>query len=148
MQIARGALIVFLAALLAACQDRADRSARVSGWIAPGEHETLAGSFVDGDSAGLRRLLHADFLVQPPEPDSALQGTLAVDYLLQLATSTSVDESRLVPMTITPEGPFAFEQGFWHLRIGGHELRSPYTLRWRDTPEGWKVVLWRWGPFR
>jgi hypothetical protein len=112
------------------------------------DHTALGASFVSGDSAGLRRLLHADLIVQPPEPDSARQGEDAIAYLLALATQTTVLESRLEPRAVAPEGPFAFEQGTWLLRSGDRVLRSQYTLRWRATPEGWRVVLWRWGRFQ
>jgi Domain of unknown function (DUF4440) len=108
----------------------------------------LAGSFVSGDSAALSALLHADLLVQPPSPDSALQGAAARSYLLALAANTKVGESRLHPHMVVPEGPFAFEQGLWELRVGDRRLRSPYVLRWRMTPGGWRVVLWRWERFR
>jgi len=139
---------LFLGVPLLACREQVRDSPRATGWIQPGEHETLAGSFVSRDSAALRRLLNPDFVVQPPPPDSAQQGESAIAYLLGLAAATSVDESRLEPRALVPEGPFAFEQGVWHLRMGDRRLRSPYALRWRSTPDGWKVVLWRWGPFR
>jgi hypothetical protein len=113
-----------------------------------GEHTVLAASFVSNDSAALRRLLDSQLIVQPPSPDSAQRGAAAVDYLLGLAAETSVSESRLEPRQLAPEGPFLFEQGTWLLRDGDRTLRAPYTLRWRATPEGWRVVLWRWGPFR
>ncbi len=113
-----------------------------------GEHTVLAASFVSNDSAGLRRLLDSQVIVQPPAPDSAQRGAAAIDYLLRLAAETSVSESRLEPWQVAPEGPFVFEQGAWLLREGDRTLRAPYTLRWRATPEGWRVVLWRWGPFR
>ena len=112
------------------------------------EHAALAASFVSNDSASLRRLLHPDLVVQPPEPDSARQGAAAIEYLLSLAAHTSVKESRLFPQVDTPEGPFVFEQGFWRLRTGDRTLHAPYTLRWRGSSEGWKVVLLRWGQFR
>lgn len=112
------------------------------------EHAALGASFVSGDSAALRRLLHSDLIVQPPAPDSAQQGDAAIEYLLQLASQTAVSESRLEPHALVPEGPFAFEQGIWLLRSGDRMLRGPYTLRWRATPQGWQVVLWRWGAFR
>jgi hypothetical protein len=112
------------------------------------EHTALAASFVSGDSAALRRLLHSDLIVQPPPPDSAQQGEAAIEYLLKLAAETTVAESRLEPQMVVPEGPFAFEQGIWLLRSGSRVLRSPYTIRWRAVPYGWQVVLWRWGPFR
>jgi hypothetical protein len=112
------------------------------------EHAVLAGSFVTGDSAALRTLLHADFIVQPPAPDSARQGAAARSYLLQLAANTKVTESQLHPQMVVPEGPFAFEEGTWELRVGDRRYRSPYMLRWRTTPSGWRVVLWRWGRFQ
>jgi hypothetical protein len=112
------------------------------------EHTALGASFVSGDSAALRRLLHSDLIVQPPVPDSAQRGDAAIEYLLQLVAQTAVAESRLEPHAVAPEGPFVFEQGIWLLRSGDRLLRGPYTLRWRATPEGWRVVLWRWGAFR
>jgi hypothetical protein len=112
------------------------------------EHTALGASFVSGDSAALRRLLHSDLIVQPPLPDSAQQGEAAIEYLLKLAAQTEVAESRLEPQMVVPEGPFAFEQGVWLLRSGNRVLRSPYTIRWRAVPYGWQVVLWRWGAFR
>ncbi|HEU4682559.1 MAG TPA: DUF4440 domain-containing protein [Gemmatimonadales bacterium] len=139
---------LLLAGSVLACRDQARDSAGATGWTRPGEHETLAGSFVGGDSAALRRILHPDFIVQPPEPDSAKQGEHAIAYLIGLASATLVDDSRLEPRALVPEGPFAFEQGVWHLQKGDQELRSSYVLRWRNTADGWKVVLWRWGPFR
>ena len=86
--------------------------------------------------------------MQPPKPDSARQGAAAIAYLLGLAAHTSVAESRLEPQTVTPEGTFVFEQGYWRLRTGDRTLRAPYTLRWRRSATGWQVVLWRWGAFR
>jgi Domain of unknown function (DUF4440) len=112
------------------------------------EHSTLGASFVSGDSAALRRLLHSDLIVQPPVPDSAQQGDAAIEYLLELAAQSALAESRLEPHAVVPEGPFAFEQGIWRLKSGDRVLRSPYTLRWRAGPDGWRVVLWRWGAFR
>jgi hypothetical protein len=144
--VAGAALVVGLS--LTGCREQVRDSPPADGWISLGEHETLAGSFISGDSAALRRLLHPDFVVQPPQPDSAARGESAITYLLGLAAATSVDDSRLEPRALVPEGPFAFEQGVWHLRMGDRRLRSPYALRWRNTADGWKVVLWRWGPFR
>jgi hypothetical protein len=112
------------------------------------EHTALGASFASKDSATLRRLLHPDLIVQPPEPDSARQGAAAIEYLLRLAVHTSVAESRLEPRRVVPEGPFVFEQGFWRLRSGDRTLRAPYSLRWRGSAAGWQVVLWRWGAFR
>ncbi len=112
------------------------------------EHAVLAGSFVTGDSVALRRLLHPEIIVQPPEPDSSQRGTAAIAYLLELAAHSEVTDSWLSPQAVAPEGPFAFEQGAWYLKTRDRVLRSPYTLRWRATPDGWRVVLWRWGPFQ
>jgi hypothetical protein len=112
------------------------------------EHTALGASFVSNDSASLRRLLDSQLIVQPPLPDSAQQGAAAIEYLLGLAAQTSVSESRLEPQIAVPEGPFVFERGAWALRTGDRMLRAPYTLRWRATAEGWRVVLWRWGAFR
>jgi len=131
-----------------ACADWRQPPARTPTDAPMEEHTALGASFVSGDSAALRRLLHADLIVQPPEPDTARQGDAAIAYLLDLAAQTTVSESRLEPRAVAPEGPFAFEQGTWMLRSGDRRLRSPYTLRWRATPEGWRVVLWRWGRFR
>jgi hypothetical protein len=112
------------------------------------EHTALGASFVSNDTAALRRLLHPDLIVQPPLPDSAQRGAAAMEYLLGLAAQTSASESRLEPHALAPEGPFVFEQGAWLLRSGNRSLRSPYTLRWRSTKDGWRIVLWRWGAFR
>jgi hypothetical protein len=112
------------------------------------EHTALGAAFVSGDSGALRRLLHPDLIVQPPVPDSAQQGNAAIEYLLELAAHTAASESRLEPSAVVPEGPFVFEQGSWLLRSGDRRVRGAYTLRWRATPEGWRVVLWRWGVFQ
>lgn len=112
------------------------------------EHTALGASFVSNDSAALRRLLDSHLIVQPPLPDSAKQGPPAIEYLLGLAAGTLVSESRLEPQLAVPEGPFVFEQGVWVLRNGNRMLSAPYTLRWRASAEGWRVVLWRWGAFR
>jgi hypothetical protein len=131
-----------------ACADQGRQRHRAPSDPPVEEHAALGASFVSGDSGTLRRLLHADLIVQPPAPDSARRGGAAIAYLLDLAVQTRVSESRLEPRAVAPEGPFAFEQGTWLLRSEGRSLRSPYTLRWRATPEGWRVVLWRWGRFR
>lgn len=130
------------------CREQIGDSPHATGWVRQGEHELLGGSFIGGDSVALRQLLHPDVIVQPPEPDSAKQGEPAIAYLIGLASATRVDDSRLEPRTLVPEGPFAFEQGVWYLRMGDRQLRSPYALRWRRVEDGWQVVLWRWGPFR
>ncbi|HEY7611916.1 MAG TPA: hypothetical protein VH764_02890 [Gemmatimonadales bacterium] len=108
----------------------------------------LGASFVGGHGSGLRRLLHPDLIVQPPEPDTALQGEAAADYLEGLARESRVARSELLPVSLTREGRFLLERGGWHLRSGNGTLASRYTLRWRETPAGWKVVLWRWTLFR
>ena len=112
------------------------------------EHAVLARSFATGDSAALGTLLHANLVVQPPDPDSARQGEAARAYVLQLAANTKVTDSRLHPRMVVPEGPFALEQGTWEFRVGDQRYHGPYMLRWRTTPSGWRVVLWRWGRFR
>ncbi len=112
------------------------------------ERVTLGASFVGADSSRLRHLLHSDLVVQRPAPDSALGGAAAIEYLLQLAANTSVAESRLQTGAMAREGSFLFEKGLWLLREGDLALQAGYTLRWRETPGGWQVVLWRWNPFR
>ena len=131
-----------------ACSDQIPQNARSFGDQPTEEHAALGASFVSGDSATLRRLLYADLIVQPPAPDSARRGDAAIAYLLALAAQTRLLESRLEPRAVAPEGPFVFEQGTWLVGTGDRRLRSRYTLRWRATPEGWRVVLWRWDRFR
>lgn len=109
---------------------------------------TLGASFVGGRATGLRELLHADLIVQPPEPDSALRGAAAADYLVDLARATAVTRSALVPGSVSREGGFLLERGGWHLASGDHTFASRYTIRWRESPGGWTVVLWRWTRFR
>jgi ketosteroid isomerase-like protein len=92
--------------------------------------------------------LHQDLIVQPPEPDTALGGEAAAEYLEGLARESKVAASELLPVSLSREGGFLLERGGWHLRSGDHTLASRYTLRWRQTPAGWKVVLWRWTLFR
>jgi hypothetical protein len=142
-----GLWVGFLLASLA-CRERSQRPRPSIDDYPMEEHAALAASFVSNDSAALRRLLDTQLIVQPPSPDSAQRGAAAIDYLLRLAAGTSVSESRLEPRMTAPEGPFVFEQGIWLLREGNRTLRAPYTLRWRDSPEGWRIVLWRWGAFR
>ena len=112
------------------------------------ERTALGASFVGHDVGPLGRLLHDSVIVQPPAPDSARQGAAAIRYLTNLAAHTAAAESRLRPSAVTPEGPFVFEQGTWVLRVGDRSRLGQYTLRWRRTPTGWKVVLWRWSTFR
>ncbi len=116
--------------------------------VSPEEHAVLAGSFVSGDTAELADLLDDQLVVQPPAPDTALRGAPARLYLLGLAANTSVAESRFHPEVVLPEGSFTYGQGFWELQTGSGRLLSRYVLRWRRSPGGWRVVLWRWGPFR
>jgi hypothetical protein len=107
----------------------------------------LGASFVGGHPTGLRNFLHSDLIVQPPKPDSALRAAAAVDYLERLARETRVRHSELRPARISREGQFLLEQGTWALE-STRWYRSSYTLRWRKTPDGWRVVLWRWTSFR
>jgi len=139
-----------LIALLVGCVGGAGAQRDPSGVVAPptAERSELGAAFVGGKTHGLSGLLHADFLVQPPEPDSALRGSAAVAYLTGLAAHTQVNESRLEPQAFNPEGLFLLEQGTWVLRAGEQVLGSRYHLRWRRSPAGWKVVLWRWTAFR
>lgn len=108
----------------------------------------LGASFVGGRAAGLRKLLHADLIVQPPEPDSALRGSVATDYLVRLARVSDLTRSELTPTALSREGGFVLERGTWFLEAGERTFRSRYTMRWRESPAGWTVVLWRWTLFR
>lgn len=107
----------------------------------------LGASFVGGTAGGLRRLLHTDLIVQPPEPDTALRGAAAADYLERLARETRVRHSELRPDGVSREGEFLLERGIWALQ-SERWYHTRYTLRWRETPAGWKVVLYRWTQFR
>ncbi|MDQ3136395.1 MAG: hypothetical protein M3Q93_02280 [Gemmatimonadota bacterium] len=138
---------------LTACSGSGDDGLRASPAASapdlPGEERiALAASFVGDDLGALERLLHDSVIVQPPSPDSALQGVRAIRYITDLAEHTEVTESRMGPSALSPEGPFLFEQGTWLLQAGDRPLAGSYTLRWRRTPSGWKVVLWRWSRFR
>jgi hypothetical protein len=115
---------------------------------APDEHARLGGAFVGGDSASLRQLLHPDVIVQPPPPDSASQGAVAIEYLLALAMGSEVSASRLRPTAVTREGPFLLEEGTWFMTTGDRMLRSRYLVRWRPSDGGWRIVLLRWSRFR
>jgi hypothetical protein len=142
-------LLVFTA--LTACADRKLKPLRSppSTTDSPeSERTALAASFVGRNLGALERLLHDSVIVQPPPPDTARQGADAISYLMGLAENTLVKESWLNPTAIVPEGPFLFEQGVWTMRAGDRRLRGSYILRWRRTPERWKVVLWRWSLFR
>lgn len=108
----------------------------------------LGASFVGGHARGLRELLHGDLIVQPPEPDTALRGAAAADYLERLARESAVSRSQLMPRSVSREGGFLLERGGWHLGAGERTFASRYTIRWRESPSGWKVVLWRWTLFR
>ena len=109
---------------------------------------SLGASFVGGHAAGLSEMLHPDLIVQPPQPDSALRGAMAADYLVDLARATVVSRSALVPRSVSREGGFLLERGGWHLQSGDRTLTSRYTIRWHESAAGWKVVLWRWTRFR
>jgi hypothetical protein len=112
------------------------------------ERVALGASFVGGRAAGLRELLHADLIVQPPAPDTALRGRAAAEYLERLATESRVDRSELLPVSVNREGGFLLERGGWHVEASGRTLASRYQIRWRESSAGWKVVLWRWTLFR
>jgi hypothetical protein len=75
-------------------------------------------------------------------------GEAAADYLEGLARESQVARSELLPVSLSREGGFLLERGEWHLGYRNYTLASRYTLRWRETPAGWKVVLWRWTLFR
>jgi hypothetical protein len=108
----------------------------------------LGASFVGPRAGGLRALVDSDPIVQPPKPDSALRGGAAVDYLERLARESDLARSELTPTALAREGGFLLERGIWFLEAGERTLRSRYMIRWRETPAGWKVVLWRWTSFR
>jgi hypothetical protein len=108
----------------------------------------LGAGFVGGRAAGLRDLLHPDLIVQPPEPDSALRGRAAAEYLEGLARESAVTRSELMPGAVSREGGFLLERGTWLLEAGERRFASRYLLRWRESPDGWRVVLWRWTRFR
>jgi len=129
-------------------EERQHRIANTTDIVSPEEHAVLAGSFVSGDTAELASLLDDQLVVQPPAPDTAVRGAPARRYLLGLAANTRVVESQFHPEVVLPEGSFAYEQGLWELQTGSEQLVSRYVLRWRKSPAGWRVVLWRWGPFR
>lgn len=112
------------------------------------ERVALGASFVGGRAAGLRALLDADLIVQPPAPDTALRGRAAAAYLERLARKSRLTGSELSPVSITREGGFLLERGGWHLESGSRTFASRYMIRWRESPAGWKVVLWRWTLFR
>ncbi len=138
--------------MLVGCSDVGDSRARQLSRAGPddfpvAERAALATSFAEKGYQGIGRLLHDSIIVQPPSPDSALRGAAAIRYVTELAAQTRASESRLTPSAATPEGPFLFEQGTWELSFGGRSLSGHYSLRWRQTPAGWKVVLWRWSRF-
>jgi hypothetical protein len=112
------------------------------------ERIALAASFVGGRASGLHQLLHPDFIVQPPAPDTALRGEPAAEYLERLARESEVTRSELLPVSLSREGSFLLERGGWHLQSGDRTFASRYLIRWRKSPAGWRVVLWRWTLFR
>ena len=112
------------------------------------ERVALGASFVGERATGLRELLHDDLIVQPPAPDTPLRGGAAVRYLERLAKESRLTRSELLPVSVSREGGFLLERGGWHLRAGDRTLASRYLIRWRESPAGWKVVLWRWTLFR
>jgi len=96
----------------------------------------------------LRRRTAAPSQQQPPAPDTALRGRAAAAYLERLARKSRLTGSELSPVSITREGGFLLERGGWHLESGSRTFASRYMIRWRESPAGWKVVLWRWTLFR
>ena len=142
-----------MALVLASCADAGDSGLRplppsASRADPHRERAALAASFAAQGSGGLEHLLHDSIIVQPPSPDSAMQGAAAIRYLTNLAAHTRATGSALSPSIATPEGPFLYEQGTWGLQVAGQTRSGHYTLRWRLTPTGWKVMLWRWSNFR
>jgi hypothetical protein len=138
------------AALLAGligCEADQPGRARADGTGLDQARVALGASFVGGRAGGLGRLLHPDLIAQPPEPDTALRGPAAAEYLERLARETRVRHSELRPEGISQEGEFLLERGTWALE-SGRWYRARYTLRWRETPAGWRVILYRWTRFR
>ncbi len=138
IRVAPGLLLVLI--LAPACERGRPHS--------PDEHAELGAAFVAGDSAALRRMLHPDVVVQPPAPDSASRGVVAIDYLLGLAAGTEVSESRLQPTGISREGAFLLEEGTWFMGTPNRILRARYLVRWRPSGDGWRIVLLRWTRFQ
>jgi hypothetical protein len=138
-------IVAALLALASGCSGRGEQPPAESDLQ---EARVALGAGFVGGHGGLRKLLHRDLIVQPPEPDTALHGEAAAEYLEGLARESRVTRSELLPVSLSREGGFLLEHGGWHLRYGDHTLASRYTLRWRETPAGWKVVLWRWTLFR
>ena len=101
------------------------------------ERVALGASFVGGRATGLRELLHADLIVQPPVPDTPLRGGAAARYLERLAKESRLTRSELLPGSISREGGFLLERGGWHLESGDRTLASRYLIRWRESPAGW-----------
>jgi hypothetical protein len=135
-----------LLALAGACGRQEERPS-----AEPALHQArvaLGASFVGGHARGLPGLLHADLIVQPPAPDTALRGEPAADYLERLARESRVERSELRPASVAPEGGFLLERGAGHLSSGDRSFTSRYVIRWRASPAGWQVVLWRWTLFR
>lgn len=142
------ALLISLAVTVCKSERRPEPGPPTTVWVPDRERDALAASFLGRNRGDLKRLLHDSVIVQPPPPDSAHQGAAAVSYLLELANNSSLAESWLTPTAVAPEGTFLLERGVWYLTAGDRRLRGSYVLRWRNTPEGLKVVLWRWSRFR
>jgi hypothetical protein len=144
--VTRGLIAAALLALASGCGGPADRPLAEAGLHRA--RVALGASFIGGQASGLRELLHSDLIVQPPEPDTALRGPAAADYLERLARESELTRSELLPAAVGREGNFLLERGGWILESGDRTLASRYTIRWRESPAGWKVVLWRWTLFR
>jgi hypothetical protein len=142
---ARGLIACALLALAAGCGAGGERAAEPE---LQRERLALGASFVGGRATALGELLHEDLIVQPPAPDTAVRGQAAAEYLEQLARESQLTRSELLPVSLSREGGFILERGGWHLKSGDRTLASRYLIRWRESPTGWRVVLWRWTLFR
>jgi hypothetical protein len=143
--IARG---MTAALLLAASGCGRDAPVGEDGPDLSGARVALGANFVGGQARGLRALLHPDLIVQPPQPDAASGGEAAAAYLERLARESVLGRSELLPGSLAREGGFLLERGVWYLESGERILASRYMIRWRESADGWKVVLWRWTVFR
>jgi hypothetical protein len=114
-------------------------------WLAPPRRE-LARTFVERDSAALRRLLASDVMIWPPPPDAARRGRPAIDYLLGLAAATRVTHSEFRPRTVSTESGETVEDGVWTFIHRGRMVMARYDLRWRRTHR--QVAFLQWEVFQ
>jgi hypothetical protein len=108
----------------------------------------LAGAFVRGDSATVRRLLAPDAMVWPPSPDTARRGGAAIAYLQRLALSSRVSRSELRPRSVRADGAYLLEEGVWVFTSGRTRVSARYDLSWRRVEGRWRVSFLRWDLFR